>query len=313
MVKVLRLTWLIFFVISLSVYAQNINVTASTDTSDYLVGDYIQFSIRAEYDEGIRLSPPTLTDNLGILEVVKVLPVSFEDDKNVQQFNYIISGYDSARVVIPPIPITYFTGNTSEPRETKTNEVVVFIHTLEVNSSDEIKDIKEPVRIPLDWLFWLIVILVIVLLATIGYFLYKKFKKPVEEVRMVRRAPPMAIHIIALKALDKLDQKKLWQRGQIKDYHSEITEIIRKYFEDRYNFNSLEMTTAQSMVVLNRVMDNEKLIDITGKFLVNADMVKFAKFDPLPSVNEEMMKQACDIVEKTKPDEDLQMGVNRVQ
>jgi hypothetical protein len=311
MVKVLRFILLVLFAISLNVYAQNISVSASTDTSDYLVGDYIQFSIKAEYDEGIRISPPSLIDNLGILEVIKVLPVSFEEDENVQQFNYIIAGYDSARVVIPPIPITYYQDNISEPQETQTNEVVVFIHTLEVNASEEIKDIKEPVRIPIDWLFWLIIVLVIVILITIGYFLYRKFKKPEEEIRIIRRAPPVPIHVLALKALDMLDQKKLWQQGQIKGYHSEITEIIRKYFEDRYDFNSLEMTTAQSMLVLNRVMDNEKMIRITGSFLENADMVKFAKFEPLPSVNEEMMKQAYEIVEKTKPDEDLQVGVNR--
>jgi len=312
MVNVLRVMGLFLIVLSFNVYAQNINVSAETDTSDYLVGDYIQFTIRAEYDEGIRISPPSLTDRLGILEVVKVQPVSFEENKNIQQFNYVISGFDSARVVIPPIPITYFVGNTSEPQITETNEVVVFIHTLEVNPSEDIKDIKEPIRIAFDWLFWSIIFVVILLLALIGYLLYKKFKKPVEEVRIVKKAPPIPIYIQALKALDQLSSKKLWQQGQIKEYHSEITEIIRKYFEERYHFNSLEMTSAESMIVLNRVMDNEKMINITGKFLANADMVKFAKFVPLPSVNDEMMKQAYDIVEKTKPDEDRQMGENRV-
>ena len=292
-----------FLFLSLPLFAQNITVTAGTDTSDYLVGDYIQFSIKAEYGDGIRISPPSLTDKLGQLEVIKVLPVSFEDDKNVQQFNYIIAGYDSARIVIPPIPITYFTSNNSEPQTTQTNEVVVFIHTLEVLPSADIKDIKQPIRIPFDWVFWGIILLVLLVIALIAYLLYKKFRKPIEEIKFVKRTPPVPIHIFALRALDKLDEKKLWQQGKIKDYHSEITEIVRHYFEARYNFNSLEMTTAQSMQVLNRVMDNQVLIDTTQKFLENADMVKFAKFVPLPSVNEEMMKQAYDIVQKTRLDE----------
>ncbi|MCW8848411.1 MAG: hypothetical protein OQJ81_00425 [Melioribacteraceae bacterium] len=296
---------------SLPLAAQNISVTAGTDTSDYLVGDYIQFSIRAEYDDGIRISPPSLADKLGKLEVIKVLPVSFEGEGNIQQFNYIIAGYDSSRIVIPPIPITYFVNNNSEPQTTETNEVVVFIHTLEVIPSADIKDIKEPIRIPFDWLFWGIILLVLLIIAIVAYFLYKKFKKPIEEIKFVKKAPPVPLHIIALRALEKLDEKKLWQQGKIKDYHSEITEIIRRYFEDRYNFNSLEMTTAQSMQVLNRVMDNQKLIDTTQKFLENADMVKFAKFVPLPSVNEEMMIQAYDIVKKTKVD-DHEIEVNRV-
>jgi hypothetical protein len=36
-------------------------------------------------------------------------------------------------------------------------------------------------------------------------------------------------------------------------------------------------------------------------FLTNADLVKFAKYKPLPAVNEEMMRQAIDIVENTVP------------
>jgi len=312
MVNSYKIISFFLFVLTTSIFAQNINVTASTDTSDYLVGDYIEFSIRAEYSDGVRISPPSLTDNLGQLEVIKVLPVSFEKEDNIQQFNYIVSGYDSARVVIPPILITYFIENNSEPQTTQTNEVVVFIHTLEINPSEEIKDVKQPIRIPFDWLFLLFILIIICLVTLIGYVLYKKFKKPVEESRIVKKAPPVPIHIIALRALDKLKSQKLWQQGNVKAYHSEITEIIRRYFEDRYHFNSLEMTTAQSLIVLNRVMDNQKLIDITSKFLENADMVKFAKFKPLPSVNEEMMTQAFEIVDKTKPDEKEQMGARSV-
>jgi hypothetical protein len=293
-------------------FGQSINVTASTDTSDYLVGDYINFSIRVQHDEGIRVTPPSLTDKLGQIEVIKVLPVSFEDDKNVQQFNYIISGYDSARIVIPPIPITYYNPGSSEPQSVETNEVIVFIHTLEVNSAEAIKDVKEPIRIALDWVFWLLIIFIILLVALIAYFLYNKYKKPEEEERIIRRSLPIPVYIQALQQLDKLKEKKLWQQGKIKEYHTELTGIIRKYFEDRYNFHSLEMTTAQQMIVLNRVMDNQKLIDITGSFLANADMVKFAKFVPLPSVNEEMMQQAYDIIEKTKKEVE-QVRVSDVQ
>lgn len=293
----------LFLAVQISL-GQNISVSASTDTTDYLVGDYIYLTIRVEYEDGIRISPPSLNDKLGPLEVVKVLPVEFEGDGNVQVFNYIISGYDSARIVVPPIPIEYFSSSSNDASRAESNEVEVFIHTLPVDPSQDIKDIKEPIRIPFDWLFWSLFILGLLLLALVAYFLYNRFKKPKEEVRIVRSAPPTPIHILALRSLDELSEKKLWQQGKVKDYHSELTAIIRKYFEDRYNFNSLEMTTAQSIIVLNRVMDNQKIIDITSKFLENADLVKFAKFKPLPSVNDEMMKQAYEIVNRTKIDDD---------
>jgi hypothetical protein len=43
------------------------------------------------------------------------------------------------------------------------------------------------------------------------------------------------------------------------------------------------------------------IFDITNGFLNNADLVKFAKFQPMSSINEEMMKQAFSIVNKTVP------------
>jgi hypothetical protein len=41
------------------------------------------------------------------------------------------------------------------------------------------------------------------------------------------------------------------------------------------------------------------IIDSTNEFLNNADLVKFAKFKPENFVNEEMMKQAVEIVNRT--------------
>ncbi|MBK7104347.1 MAG: hypothetical protein IPH62_03590 [Ignavibacteriae bacterium] len=313
MVKIFRILLLYILFFSINNFAQTINVSASTDTSDYLIGDYIYFKITVEFGEGIRIAPPKLTDQLAPLEVIKSLPATQEEDKNVQTFNYILSGYDSSAVTIPPIPITYFSGNNTEPQIINSNEVQIFIHTLEVNPAGEIKDVKAPIRIPFDWLFWSIVILILLLLAAVGYFLYRKYRKSKEEVREIRRVPALPLHILTLQKLDKLKEKKLWQQGLVKEFHSEITEIIRRYFEDRYNFNSLEMTTSQTVQILNRVMDNQKMIETSQSFLENADMVKFAKFVPLPSVNDEMMNQAYDIVQKTKKEEDFQMGVSRVQ
>ncbi len=308
MIKILKNFILLLFLFSNVLFAQSINVTAGIDTTDYLVGDYIHYSIKVTYDDGIRISPPTLADKIKRLELIKTLPVTKgkENGKNFEQFNYILSGYDSAEVVIPQIPITYFVGSNSEPKIANSNEVVVYIHTLPVNTSAEIKDIKKPLKIELDWKFWLIILLIVLVAFALAYFLFKKFRKPKGEIRRKIYAPPVPSHLVALKALNELKNKKLWQQGKIKDYHSELTEIIRKYFEDRYNFNSLEKTTAENMEILNRVMDNQKVIDTTKEFLTNADMVKFAKFKPMPTINEEMMKQAIDIVEKTKRDEDIQ-------
>jgi hypothetical protein len=42
-----------------------------------------------------------------------------------------------------------------------------------------------------------------------------------------------------------------------------------------------------------------KILNITYNFLSNADLVKFAKYTPMNIINEEMMKQAYEIIKIT--------------
>jgi hypothetical protein len=53
---------------------------------------------------------------------------------------------------------------------------------------------------------------------------------------------------------------------------------------------------------LRKRRGTETIVEDTSSFLSNADLVKFAKYQPLASVNEEMMRQAEEIVQKTKED-----------
>jgi hypothetical protein len=110
-----------------------------------------------------------------------------------------------------------------------------------------------------------------------------------------------------MTALNHLEEEQLWQKGKVKEYHSNITGIIRGYFEERFNLPALELTTSEQMQQLRNVKAAEIILDETDKFLTNADLVKFAKFNPLPTVNDEMMKQAKNIVTKTIPKETVKV------
>ena len=49
--------------------------------------------------------------------------------------------------------------------------------------------------------------------------------------------------VVALNNLAALDKKELWQTGEIKAYHSEISEILRSYLENRFQILALELPT----------------------------------------------------------------------
>lgn len=299
MVRKIFVLLLITFV---SVFSQNIKVKSYTDTTDYNVGDYIKYTISIEHNKNTSVTKPVLKDTSLKLDIIRSdSPVEKEDNgKIVTEFSYILSGYDSIETAIPSFPIRYKQVNEGE-KLIYTAPVNVRVHTLKVNTQEDIKDIKDPLTIPLDWKIILLWILIILLLAAVIYYLYNKYFRNRKTEAPAPKKIIIPADIEALSSLDNLEKKQLWQKGQVKEYHSEITEIIRLYFEKRFNLPALELTTSEVNTQLRLKSGATKIIDLTNDFLSNADLVKFAKYQPDFNLNEEMMKQAKEIIERTRP------------
>jgi hypothetical protein len=295
-------------------FAQSISAKASVDSTVYLVGDYIHYRVNVNYDKSIKIIPPVIEDSLKNVDLIKVNnPVYAENNgRKSASFDFILSKYDSADVTIPPIDIFYRVGKDTMSQAgidtadatlkyVQTNPVKFAVRLVKVNLQKDIKDVKAPQKIPLDWKIIILWILIALIVLGVSYYLYKRYKQKKSNQPVIKKEIKLPPHVIALNSLNTLDEKKLWQNGKIKEYHSEITEIIRRYFSERFGLHALELTTSETMELLRTTKDTEVIRDITESFLNNADMVKFAKFSPLGSVNEEMMKQAVEIVEKTIP------------
>jgi hypothetical protein len=296
----------LIFILSLNNYAQNISAEAYTDSANYLVGDYINLIIKVKYDKGTKISNPLTGDTFKEVEIIKAEdPVlSEENGKQIVEFRYIVSVYDSLDVLIPGIPVGYRAGNDTTLQTVNTNPVNFTVHTVPVQAEEEIKDVKEPIKIPLDWKIMLLYLLIMSAIAALAYFLYKRYKKKLEGRESIKiEAPRLPSYITALNGLHQLEEEELWQKGKVKEYHSRITEIIRKYFEQRFYLPALELTTTEAMRKLSDRFDTTEILQTTDEFLNNADLVKFAKYNPVPDLNKEMMKQAYQIVEKTIPKE----------
>jgi hypothetical protein len=302
MVKKILVLLFIVFCSHFSV-AQQINAHAFTDSLNYKVGDYIRYTISVDYDKNIKIQNPVIKDSLKNVEIINSEnPATSEKNGKVNtKFVYIISYYDSADVVLPPITINFTIDGDKAQKNITANSVKFAVHSLAVDTAKGIKDIAEPVTIPFDWRIVWIIILIIIILLVAAYFIWRYYKKKRLLADSAAKEVILPHYAIALNALKELDAKKLWQDGNVKEYHSEITEIIRIYFSKRFNLPALELTTSEALYNLRNIGAAREIIQITESFLNNADMVKFAKFQPFYSINEEMMKQAIEIVQKTIP------------
>ncbi len=288
-------------------YGQDALVSAKLDTNAMLIGDHVGLTLKYSGPAKSQVLWPFMPDTiLGSITVIGrgKIDTSFTADKKSvtysQQLN--ITCYDSGFYTIPAIPFKYRILPDTSGVVATTTMMLLAVHTVKVDTTLAIKPIIGPLKIPISFremLPWILAALVVVLLIIGGIWYYNKRRKS-EPVFRLKPKVVLLPHELALRELEKLRVKKLWQAGKVKEYHSELTEIIRKYIEDRFQVPALEQTSAE---ILESLHNNSGCppasLDKLVSFLVLADMVKFAKAQPLPLENEKSLNDGIEFVHDT--------------
>ncbi|MBT5615102.1 MAG: hypothetical protein HOJ77_02475 [Flavobacteriales bacterium] len=261
--------------------------TALMDTNSILIGEQINFSISNPISETEVW--PTYDEFLAEgIEIIK--QGKLDTNENLISQNFIITVWDSGSYYIPPISFS---------ATSKTQGLLLNVQTIILEEGAELKDIKQPMEAPIGWSDIWPWLLGIVLLILIAYILKKYVFTKKEALKIEKPKVIIPADITALQQLTKLDEAQLWQAGNVKKYHSEISEIIRRYTENRFNFIALELATEEIISELKSKVNNEQLASITI-LLKRADLAKFAKSKPEETENKESMQLAKHFVAQTK-------------
>ncbi|MCC6690870.1 MAG: hypothetical protein IT235_04995 [Bacteroidia bacterium] len=292
--------------------AQDIKVFAKLDSNSIRIGEQTKIHLSVNYKGhkgDVRVQWPAFSDTL--INKVEIVSVSKIDttipNKNdllslTQTQAITITSFDSGFYAIPPFKFIV-NGDTAHPYETEA--ILLQINNIPVDTTQAIKDIKPPLYEPFSWrelipyAYWALGAIVAILAI---YYTIKKLtkSKPKEKVKEKIKTPP---HVIALQELEKLRNEKLWQQGMTKQYHSRITDILRLYIEKRFKIPAMEQTSDEIMIGFRSVLiDQESKTKLKQLFLL-ADLVKFAKEDPLPNENELNLTYAFDFVNGTLREE----------
>jgi len=261
--------------------------TAKLDTNTILIGEQLNFSISNAISE-TEVWP---TYKEFIVEGVEIIKEGkLDTSENLISQNFIITAWDSGSYYIPPISFS---------ENSKTQGLLLNVQTVILEEGAELKDIKQPMKAPIGWSDiwpWLVGIIVLALII----FLLKKYvfnKK--EEIKSEKPKVIIPADITAIQQLTALDEAQVWQAGNIKQYYTELSEIIRRYTENRFNFIALELATDEIISELKSKVNNEQLASITI-LLQRADLAKFAKSKPDKNENKESMQLAKHFVGQTK-------------
>jgi len=310
----MRILFLHIFIL-LGVFASAQEVEVTITPKKIKIGEQTKLKISYQYVAGeneVNIIWPEFEDTiLSKVEIIEKGKIKNSKVKNSDQPNLIertqtltVTSFDSGYYAIPPIQVIVNNDTLLS------NPVLLEVHTVNVDTTRQFKKIKDIYETELslgdyirmfgDWLYnnlYWILPLAILILTLIFYLWWRKRQKP--EVKIPEIIIPF--HITALEKLKKLEDKKLWQNGMIKEYYIEMTDILRTYIENRFRIHAMEQTTDEIMSQL-RLTDISEISKLTlVPVLKLSDLVKFAKENPIGLENEEMMQRAKDFVQSTIP------------
>ena len=288
--------------------AQETRIGMTVDTTLIHVGDPVTVRLAVDHPEGWVVEWPDSFEVapfevLGVDRAVPEPAASGDDVRSVATL--IVTSFELGELELPAIavPVTAPDGTT---RTLLSDPFRIGVESVGLDESGDLRDIKGPLSLARSWwavLLW--VLLAVVLAGGAAYYLYRRRRGEPESRPALPRAPPRPFHELALEALRALEKSSLLERGQVKEYHVRISEIIRRYIEGQFEVPALELTTVEVADGMRRAALGAPVTEAFRGFLERCDLVKFAKWRPGTEDSRALMGQARELVRTTSGGERL--------
>ena len=277
-------------------------VSASIDSTMLMIGDQTDLHLQVTHDASEQVQMPvfgeTLQDGIEIVDRTSIDTVTLPDGRLQLTQNLTLTSFKDSLFSIEPIAVA--SGEDTFWTESMALNV---IQPFEVDSSLAITDIKDIEKAPIWWwgiIRWILLAIGLLLLIDLAFWLwrwYEKHHQPAEETidpELLRPADE-----VALEKLDEIKAAKIWKDGKVKEYQTELTDVVREYIGRRFDVHSTEKTSDETLREMKPLIDKDLFARLKS-MLQLADLVKFAKWHTTPDENEQALTTAYDFVNLTK-------------
>lgn len=287
-----------------SVYAQpDATVSTRLDVRQIMVGDQARLFIEVKNKPSLaRLHWAPIPDTFNRLEIVergKIDTVVAGDVVTYKQ-RLLITGFDSG---VSRIPSFFFPlrSTAGDSFYVQTDSFDLLVQTVAVDTTQNFKPIKNIIFVKATWrdYIWYIVGAVLLLAAIIAVIVYFANRKRPEPV--VPAGPKETLQEHALRLLNELEAKQLWQNEKVKEYYSDLTDVVRNYIEGRFSTPAMELTTDELLHKAQMHRDLIPYYSMLSTILHTADLAKFAKAQPLPQEHTDAIDKARQFIISSTP------------
>ena len=292
-------------------------VSASIDSTTLMLGDQTDLHLRVTHEKSEQVEMPNFEGQLqdGIEIVDKTIVDTLElKDGRIQLDQYLtLTSFKDSLFSVEPIAIV--SGEDTFWTEPLALNV---IQPFEIDSAMVITDIKDIEKAPIWWwgvIRWILLGLLALALAIGLYYLVRWIlsKRKNEEEEPINPELLRPADEVALEKLDAIKAQKIWKEGKVKEYQTELTDVVREYIGRRFDVQSTEKTSDETLREMEAILvkgqrddvrctkeDGKELYEKLRKMLQLADLVKFAKWHTTPDENESALTTAYEFVQSTK-------------
>ena len=301
---------LIILSVGTLVASAQVTVEAAIDSIEMLIGEQVHVTVTATMKEGSKVEFPVFKPTQQLIPGVEVLKSTELGTKGKdggfvdRQVVYTLTSFDDTLYYLPPFVVKV----DGKPYESKSLALKVIGIEVDTTRMDQFFGPKDVQDNPFQWsdwslLFWLSVLMLV--LMAVGYYLYMRLRdnKPIiTHIRIVKRLLP---HQKAMKEIEQIKADKMQNSENPKEYYTKLTDTLRKYIEDRYGFNAMEMTSSEIIDRLEKALTDDTKDAATMKaelrqLFTTADLVKFAKYSTMINENDANLVSAIDFINQTK-------------
>ena len=264
-----------------------ITVRLDLDKKELTIADRLNLTLTAIADEDYDVTLPGFGEKLeqfGIVDYHTSQPELTENNRTRISRSYVLEPFLSGEHTIPAMKIMFEKKSTTDAtgHEIETEALTVNVTSLLPENIEKMKlhDIKPPRNLPRSntlW-FWMGGIFLAVMGSGAVLFVIFRNRNLAGDRTMVQKIPA---HEQAFDELQALVAEDLVEKGKIKEFYHKISDILRRYIENRFNLRAPEQTTEEFLTNIRSKNDfDDTHKTLLKNFLTHCDLVKFARHQP---------------------------------
>ncbi len=299
-----RILFFIGYVLVLSIqfsFAQSPSLTTTVDKRQILIGEQLKYTVETSFPvNSYRLTWFNVPDSFSHFEVVSRGKIdTIENNRMLTcRQTLTLTSFDSGIYAIPALTLNFDPLIDDSTINLFTDSIPINISFSPLDSSQTFHDIKTIIEVKDEIPLWmwiggaaLIILLIVLIVYLVRYF--KKRKKPLSLFNS-----KLSPFDEAMQSLGMLQKEQLLYQGEIKPFHTRLTDIFKRYLSRKMEKNILNLTSSDILLLLNDTLLSKTDTSLIAGALRMSDAVKFAKYSPPTSESESALINTKKVIEQ---------------